>query len=54
MKAIISVFRPVMLDTFLWMVFNCLTAKEPLLGNSFTNSPVIPGTHLIDLRRMKG
>ena len=42
---------------FLWMGFNCLKATEPLReGNLlFTNKfPEIPGTHLIDLERLKG
>ena len=42
---------------FLWMWFNCLKATEPLRGGSFlftTKFPGIPGTHLIDIRRMKG
>ena len=42
---------------FLWMGFSCLEATEPLSGGSllFTNKfPEIPGTHLIDLQRMKG
>ena len=39
-------------DSFLWMGFNCLKAKEPLSGDSllFTSkSPEIPGTQLIHL-----
>ena len=32
---------------FLWMGFNCLKARA-------TNFPEIPGTHYIDLGRMKG
>ena len=42
---------------FLWMGLNCLTATEPLRGESLlftTRSPGDPGTHLINLRRMKG
>ena len=42
---------------FLWMRFNCLEATEPLRGDSLlftTKSPGGPGTHLIDLGRMKG
>ena len=42
---------------FLWMGFNWLKATEPLQGDSLlftTKSPEIPGTHLINLRRMKG
>ena len=41
----------------LWMGFNCIKATEPLLGDSLlftTKSPGGPGTHLIDLRKMKG
>ena len=36
---------------------NCLKAAEPLRGISLvftTKFPEIPGTHLIDLGRMKG
>ena len=36
---------------------NCLKATEPLRGDSLlftTQSPGFPGTHLIDLGRMKG
>ena len=43
--------------SFLWMGFNCLKATGPLRGGSLlftTKFPEIPGTHLIDLRRMKG
>ena len=43
-------------DPFLWMGFNCLKATEPLRGDSLlftTKFPAIPGTHLIDLGRMK-
>ena len=41
---------------FLWMGLNYLKATEPLRGDSLflTNqSPGVPGTHLIDFRRMK-
>ena len=40
-----------------WMGFNCLKATEPLRGGSLlftTKFPEIPGTHMIDLGRMKG
>ena len=43
--------------SILWMGFNCLNATKPLRGDSllFTiQSPGVPGTHLIDLGRMKG
>ena len=39
------------------MGFSWLKATEPLQGDSLcftTNFPEIPGTHLIDLGRMKG
>ena len=39
------------------MGFNCLSATEPLRGNSLfftTRSPGVPGIHFIDLGRMKG
>ena len=42
---------------FLWVGFNCLKATEPLQGDSLlftTKFPEIPGTHLIDLGRIKG
>ena len=38
------------------MGFNCLKATEPLKGGSLlftTKFPEIPGTHLIDLGRVK-
>ena len=38
------------------MGFNCLKATEPLVGGGLhftTKFPEIPGTHLIDLKRMK-
>ena len=43
-------------DPFLWVGFNCFRATEPLRGGSLlftTMFPEIPGTHLINLRRMK-
>ena len=42
---------------FLWMGFNCLNITEPLRQNSLlfiTESPVVPGTHLISFGKMKG
>ena len=39
------------------MGFNCLKAKEPLQGGPLpltSKFPEIPGTHLINLGRMKG
>ena len=42
---------------FLWMGFNCLKATEPPRGDSLlftTKFLESPGTHLIDLRRIKG
>ena len=42
--------------SLLRMEFNCLKITEPLRGDSLlftTKSPGAPGTHLIDLRRMK-
>ena len=38
------------------MGFNCLKTTEPLRGDSLfstTHSPGVPGTHLIDLGRIK-
>ena len=49
-------------DSFLWMDFNCLKATEPLQGDSLkfkvlvfftTQSPGVPGTHLINFDHMK-
>ena len=42
---------------FLWLGFNCFKTTEPLQGGSLlftTKFPEIPGTHLIDLGRIKG
>ena len=42
---------------FLWMLFSCLKAADPLLGDSllFTiKYPEVSCTHLIDLEKMKG
>ena len=42
---------------FLWMGFNCFQATEPLRGGSLlftTQAQRVPGTHLINLERMKG
>ena len=42
---------------FNWMGFNCLMATESLREANLlftTKFPEIPGTHLIDLRRMTG
>ena len=50
-------FNKKLYGPLLWTEFNCLKATEPLGGNSLlcaTKSPEIPGTHLIDLRIMKG
>lgn len=41
---------------FLWIGFNCLMDAELLRGDSLhltTQSPTVPGTHLIDLGRVK-
>ena len=41
---------------FIWIWFNCLKATEPRRGNSLLFAiqfPEIPGTHLIDLERIK-
>ena len=40
-------FKKKLYGPFLWMGFNCLKARA-------TNFPEIPGTHYIDLGRMKG
>ena len=40
-----------------FMEFNCLKVTVPLQGDNLlfaTKSPGVPGTHLIDLRRIKG
>ena len=50
-------FKKKLYGPFSWMGFNCLKAIEPLRGGSllFTiQFPEIPGTHFIDLGRMKG
>ena len=42
---------------FLCMGFNCVKATEPHRGDSLlftTQFPGFPGTHVIDLGRMKG
>ena len=42
---------------FSWIGFNCHKATDPLQGDSlhFTpNTPGVPGTHLINLRKIKG
>ena len=42
---------------FLWIGFKCLKNAQPLQGDSLLltviKSPIIPRTHLIDLRKMK-
>ena len=45
-----------LMDHFLRMGLNCLKATEPLQGGILlftTKFPEIPGTHLINLGRMK-
>ena len=49
-------FKKQTLSPLLWMGFNCPKATEPLQGGSLlftTKFPEVPGTHLIDLGRMK-
>ena len=44
-------------NSFLWVGFNYLKATEPLWEDSLfftTQSPGVPGTHLINFDRMKG
>ena len=44
-------------DPFLWLGHNCLKGTEPLRWDSLllvTKSSEIPGTHLIDLKKMTG
>ena len=44
-------------SSFLWMEFNCLKATESLKGDSLlitTQSPGVPGNHLINFDEMKG
>ena len=36
-----------------WTEFNCLKTAKPPRGDSTTNSPGVPGAHLIDFRKMK-
>ena len=43
-------------ESFIWMGFKCLKAAEPQLGYSLlfsTKTFGVPGTHMIDLRKMK-
>ena len=43
--------------SFLWMGFNCFKAIKPLQGDILfftTESPRVPGTHLIDFDGMRG
>ena len=43
--------------SFLWMRFNCLKATGPLCEDSLlftTQSPGVPGTHLINFDGIKG
>ena len=52
-----KLFLKKLYDPFLWMGFSCLKASELLRGDSLlftTQFPWFPGTHLIDLGRMKG
>ena len=52
-----SIYFYLLYDPFLWMEFNCLKATEPLRRDSLLLTielPVFPGTHSINLRRMKG
>ena len=49
-------FKKQTLWPLLWMDFNCPKATETLKGGSLlftTKFPEVPGTHLIDLKRMK-
>ena len=50
-------FKQELYGSFLWIKFNCLKATDPLGEDSLlftTRSPELPGTHLVNLRRMKG
>ena len=50
-------FFLIIYSPFLWMGFNCFKARERLWWGSLfftTTSPEFPGTHFINLRRMKG
>ena len=43
--------------SFLWMVFNCIKAIEPLQGDrlfSTTKSPGVHGTHFMEVGRKIG
>ena len=43
--------------SFLWMGFNCLKAMDSLRGDGLLFTiplPGVPGTQLVDFRRMKG
>ena len=49
-------FIKILYSPFSWMGINCLKAAEPPQGGSLifvTKMPVLPGTHFINLRRMK-
>ena len=53
----IKIKRKQLYGSFLWMTFNYLKATEPLRGGSLlftTKFLESPGTHVIDLGRMKG
>ena len=48
--------RPLFME-LLWMGFNCLKATDPPQRDSllFITQPLgLPGTHLVNLRKMKG
>ena len=48
-------FKKKLYGPFLWMRFNCLKATKPFQGDSLlltTQSPRVPGPHLINLRQM--
>ena len=56
-SSVLFTFPLKLYSPFLWMGYSCLKATEPLQGGSlfFTIKFLeIPGTHLIDLGRMKG
>ena len=50
-----TILKKKLYGPFLWMGFNCLKARATSRGNLLftTKSSEIPGTHFINLRRVK-
>ena len=52
----IQIFLKKLYSPFLWIGFNCLKATEPLQEDSVLfslNFPGVPGTHIVDFKKMK-